>query len=128
MNFSDEPKPANPQRAEMDAWHAKLKKLADESKGEVNADSSRKIKSQISITSDSRILEITCGNVYVRIVAGEARNRQRPFHFYRYVSVNTPESPKTDFYRRQKQPFTPMDASNIEKEIDKEVARIKAAK
>ncbi|MBI4093971.1 hypothetical protein HY417_03330 [Candidatus Kaiserbacteria bacterium] len=78
-----------------------------------------KNKVTIRPSTDGDILEVTAKNVYIRVVAGESKNRQKPFSFYRYVSTATPDKPKTVIYERQKRPVTPMDADELRIELEK---------
>lgn len=128
MNFSDEPKPENSNTSAMNAWSDRLKQVRKEVWGDDADGEDKKNRPRVEISTDSVRLDVTCGNVYVRIVTGESKNKQKPFHFYRYVSEKHPTSPKTEFYERKKQPFTPMDASEVEIELEKEIARIRSSK
>ena len=62
--------------------------------------------------ADSSILEITCANVYTRIVAGPGAPALKPFAFYRYVSTENADRPKTDWHFDSR-PETYMDRSEV---------------
>jgi hypothetical protein len=48
--------------------------------------------------SDGSILEITCANEYMRIVASRYAPKSKPFVVYRLTSEDYPMRPKTEFY------------------------------
>lgn len=128
MSFSGEPKVENINKSEMDAWSDRLKQVAKEVWGDEADSQDLANKPRVEISADSARLEVTLGDVYVRIVTGESENRNKPFHFRRYVSDKYPTSPKTEFYEGNNQSFTPMDASEVEIEVEKEIDRIRSSR
>ena len=109
--IAEEPKMENPHKATMEKWANDLQLRFKTEIAEREID--------INISGDARILGITYKNIYIRIVSGETKNKERPFSFYRYVSEITSENPKTAFFSRKKHPHTPMDAGEVESELMK---------
>jgi hypothetical protein len=52
----------------------------------------------VVLSTDGTILEMTQGNVYIRILVGESRSSEKPFSFSKYVSAGNERLPKTEFF------------------------------